>query len=194
MVSAHFTSLNIGYVFLLIYNAFFHTNINSIQNYIVTTFSYIWHIIMIAGYTFSIIALLLIIYLYMRISEIRRREKTIFGPFNESQQIGNKNDSRLKRMQDLISSDNQNDWRQAIIEADIILAEILTKQGYHGETIGEQLKQAVIADFNTLNDAWEAHKVRNEIAHQGSSFELSETFAHDIIAKYRNVFHEFNII
>ncbi len=194
MVSAHFTSLNIGYVFLLIYNAFFHTNISYISNNITTTFLYVWHIIMIAGYTFSIIALLLIIYLYMRISEIRRREKTIFGPFTEPQQVDNKESSRIQRVRDLISSDNQNDWRQAIIEADIILEETLTKQGYHGETIGEQLKQAVQADFRTLNDAWEAHKVRNEIAHQGSSFELSETLAHDIIAKYENVFHEFNVI
>ncbi len=194
MVSAHFTSLNVGYIFLLIYNVFFHTNIGSIPSNITATLLYIWHIIMIVGYAFSIIALLLIVYLYMRISEIRRREKTIFGPFTESLQVDNKNSSRLQHMQDLISSNNQNDWRQAIIEADIILEEILVKQGYHGETIGEQLKQAVPADFRTLNDAWEAHKVRNDIAHQGSSFELSETLAHDIIAKYENVFHEFNII
>ncbi len=88
-------------------------------------------------------------------------------------------------------SPNASDWRQAIIEADIILGEILTKMSYQGEGIGEQLKQANKADFNTLDQAWEAHKVRNQIAHEGSDFHLDQHEAKRVINLYRQVFEEF---
>ncbi len=90
-----------------------------------------------------------------------------------------------------VESVNPNDWRQAIIEADILLGEVLTHLGYRGEGIGEQLKRANKADFVTLNDAWEAHKVRNEIAHSGSDFPLTQIEARQVIHKYRKVFEEF---
>ena len=51
-------------------------------------------------------------------------------------------------------------------DADIILDELLTKMGYRGESIGEKLKRVEKGDFVTLDDAWEAHKVRNRIAHE----------------------------
>ena len=46
----------------------------------------------------------------------------------------------------------------------------------------------------SLQDAWEAHKIRNDIAHQGSAFALTGNIAYRTIAKYRNVFEEFHAI
>ena len=80
------------------------------------------------------------------------------------------------------------------MEADIMLADILTKMGYQGDSIGEQLKGVEPSDFLTLNDAWEAHKVRNQIAHQGSDFQLNERDAKRIIGLYKKVFSEFYYI
>ena len=71
---------------------------------------------------------------------------------------------------------------------------MLTSQEYQGETIGEQLKQVEPSDFLTLNDAWEAHKVRNEIAHTGSTFVLSDVVARHTIVRYENVFREFAML
>jgi hypothetical protein len=90
-----------------------------------------------------------------------------------------------------VDSPNASDWRHAIIEADIILGEILTKMSYHGEGIGEQLKQANKADFKTLDQAWEAHKIRNQIAHEGSDFSLSQHEAKRVVNLYKQVFEEF---
>jgi|ERR1035437_229559 hypothetical protein len=90
-----------------------------------------------------------------------------------------------------VDSPNGSDWRQAIIEADIILGEILTKMSYQGEGIGEQLKQANKADFNTLDQAWEAHKIRNQIAHEGSDFAMSQHEAKRVVNLYRQVLEEF---
>ncbi len=98
---------------------------------------------------------------------------------------------RWANIQSLIHSYNQNDWKQAIIEADTILEEMLEKIGYEGNTIGERLKQANPDDFITINHAWEAHKVRNRIAHGGSKFNLSKDEAERIIELYKDVFNEF---
>jgi len=94
-------------------------------------------------------------------------------------------------VQSLMESQNNNDWRQAIIESDIMLDEMLTKIGYAGQSIGEKLKNVEESDFFTLNDAWEAHKVRNRIAHKGSDFVISHSEAMRVIGLYENVFREF---
>lgn len=93
-----------------------------------------------------------------------------------------------------VSSSNPSDWRLAILEADILLNEVLDKMGYHGVTIGEKLKSVERSDFDHLNDAWEAHKTRNMIAHEGSDFRLSQSEAKAVIAKYERVFKEFYFI
>jgi len=90
-----------------------------------------------------------------------------------------------------VDSPNPSDWRQAIVEADIILGQILTRLGYHGEGIGEQLKGVDKASFKTLDQAWEAHKIRNQIAHEGSDFAMSQHEAKRVINLYRQVFEEF---
>jgi hypothetical protein len=93
-----------------------------------------------------------------------------------------------------VDSANQNDWLLAIIEADIILGEILDKMGYRGEGIGEKLKRVEKSDFRTLDSAWEAHKVRNAIAHQGSDFVINQREAKRVISLYKDVFEEFYYI
>ncbi len=90
-----------------------------------------------------------------------------------------------------VESANENDWRHAVIEADIILGDMLTGLGYRGEGIGEQLKRVVRGDFKTLDEAWEAHKIRNELAHAGSDYPFSQFEARRVVGLYRKVFEEF---
>ncbi len=92
-----------------------------------------------------------------------------------------------------VESDNPNDWKQAIIEADIILDDLLTKMGYRGESIGEKLKRVEQGDMKSLNEAWEAHKVRNQIAHE-PGFTLNHHEAKQVIHMYRKVLEEFYYI
>ncbi len=140
-----------------------------------------------------------IIYCVERLKVIRVKEEQIydlkvepaFEPTDPgTAHLANRWESVMKHM----DSKNENDWKQAIMEADIILDDILTKMGYRGESVGEKLKRVVTGDFHTLNEAWEAHKVRNQIAHEGSSFQLSEHDAKNVIHMYRKVFEEFYYI
>lgn len=101
---------------------------------------------------------------------------------------------RWRKIVELVDSQNQNDWRQAILDADTVLDEILKKGGYIGDSLGERLTNANKADFQTLDQAWDAHKVRNMIAHDGSSYLLSQHEAKRVINLYKQVFEEFYFI
>ncbi|OHA88719.1 MAG: hypothetical protein A2653_00250 [Candidatus Zambryskibacteria bacterium RIFCSPHIGHO2_01_FULL_43_25] len=93
-----------------------------------------------------------------------------------------------------LRSDNPNDWKFAIIEADIVLNDMLDAMGYRGETIADKLKNVEESDFHTVDAAWEAHKVRNMIAHEGANFAVTEREVRRVIDLYRQVFEEFNFI
>lgn len=94
----------------------------------------------------------------------------------------------------LADSQNPSDWRLAIIEADIILSDLLDKLQLPGDTMGEKLKAVEKSDFITLDAAWEAHKFRNSIAHEGSDFLINEREIHRVISLYESVFKEFELI
>jgi hypothetical protein len=112
--------------------------------------------------------------------------------YEEHFKSGPKN-NRIQDMFDHVSSDNPSDWKLAIIEADIILDEILKEAGYAGVSLGERLKSISPTQLQSLDDAWQAHKVRNQIAHGGADFILTQKLAQDTIKQYRRVFHELGV-
>lgn len=136
-----------------------------------------------------------IIYVVDGLKRCRRREEIIYGPPEIPVVKEEKGDPALvkkwQKILDHVGSKNENDWRQAIIEADIILDDLLSKLGYQGETIGERLKRVDKGDFKTLSQANEAHWVRNRIAHDGSDHPLNQLEAQRVINLYKQVFEEF---
>ena len=106
---------------------------------------------------------------------------------------GVRKSDRLSDVMTHIDSPHPNDWKLAIIEADIILDDVLKQKGYAGNSLGERLKSISTNQLNSLNDAWEAHKVRNRIAHEGADFVLTKRVAEETISRYRRVFSEFDV-
>jgi hypothetical protein len=94
----------------------------------------------------------------------------------------------------LSESENSSDWRLAVIEADIVLDELLEKLQLPGDTMGEKLKAVEKSDFTTIESAWEAHKARNMITHEGSDFLVNQREIRRIISLYEAVFKEFYLI
>ncbi|MBC7981773.1 hypothetical protein H7X65_01705 [Candidatus Parcubacteria bacterium] len=92
------------------------------------------------------------------------------------------------------NSANQADWKLAILEADIMLYEVLNKSGFQGFSIGEMLKFTDKSKLATLDLAWRAHKIRNEIAHQGLDYVLTRSKVEEAIGDYEQVFEELNFI
>ncbi|MHB0865356.1 MAG: hypothetical protein ACYC1Y_00390 [Minisyncoccota bacterium] len=187
--------INVEYGFRSLYKCFSGSCTGSLDT---SSFSallaHLWLSIIIIGYVFSVLALIVVIYATMRLFELRKREEEFYGTLLLASDDAGGANPRWLHIESLLASASASDWRTAIIEADILLDDMLTKQGYVGEGVGEKLKSVEPSDFNTLQDAWEAHKVRNQIAHEGSVFDLSETLARRTIARYESVFREFKMI
>lgn len=92
------------------------------------------------------------------------------------------------------NSASQADWKLAILEADIMLFDVLNKSGFQGYSIGEMLKFTDKSKLATLDLAWRAHKIRNEIAHQGLDYVLTRQKVEEAISDYEKVFEELNFI
>ncbi len=149
------------------------------------------------SFPISLFFLIAIIYCVEQLKHIRKKEELIYDTKTEPAYQETSGDPALAhRWENVIQhieSPNMNDWKQAILEADIILDDILTAMGYRGESIGEKLKRVEAGDFHSLNEAWEAHKVRNQIAHE-SNFVITQHDALAAINMYRKVFEEFYYI
>lgn len=187
--------INLEYFFRLLYNLLHGTGVSAgsggiSAGHLLTTFSSLWLLFTILVYLFSLAAIGVLVYATMRLYQTRQEEAPKYATIPEEQEHEHVEHDRWNHIMQLIESGQENDWRQAIIEADIMLDELLDRLGYQGESTGEKLRAVNPAHFHTLNNAWEAHRVRNEIAHQGSAYQLSEHLAHRTIANYEAVFRE----
>ena len=154
----------------------------------------LWFWIIILGYALSIAGLFVIVYTTVRLFELRKREAQYYGTLITPPEAPGGENPRWKHIESLMEGASASQWREAITEADIMLDDLLMRRGYTGVGVGEKLRSATRTDFHTLDDAWEAHKVRNQIAHEGSAFDLSETLARRSIARYEAVFREFDAL
>ncbi len=145
---------------------------------------------------FVIIFLIAIMfYSYIRIREMRKEEHEHLAHLHaETAQTASPVNQKWDDITTKISSDNPSDWRLAIIEADTILDEILIEIMPEGESLGDRLTKLSPGGFRTIRSAWDAHTVRNKIAHQGSDFELTRQEARRVIGLYEEVFREFKYI
>ncbi len=95
---------------------------------------------------------------------------------------------------ELAGSGNESDWRRAILEADIMLSDALRTYGWEGATVADQLRQANPLQMRTLDIAWEAHKMRNRVAHEGERLSLTDRDVMATIDQFRRVFEELGAI
>ncbi len=155
-----------------------------------------WGTIVILSVLVSLFLVTLTIYSVVRILQIRKHEEQRFAAAAHpvaSRDVP-KAQLRWNRIKEEISSESEQSWRLAILEADIMLNELLDLLAYRGETMADKMKQVERADWKTIDLAWEAHKVRNAIAHQGSMQRLSDREARRVIGLYEQVFKEFKFV
>ncbi len=143
---------------------------------------------------FCLIFLIGFMYAILKMREVEKIWHEQIYPIPIAEDATGPKNEKWERVLVHIASTNPSDWRLAILEADIILDELLDHLGYIGDSISDKLKKATTGDFKTLQSAWEAHKIRNAIAHEGQDFILSEREAARIISLYQSVFSEFDYI
>ena len=193
--------------FFLNLEYFFNGLLNLIKN-IITYFSDTAHMNMV----YNILALIAILFLSViaycaiRLIEIRKREHAHLHEEiheyaihkaerekSDSSAQGGRN-LRWQNVLKYLASDNQDEWKLAIMEADSMLENLTDILELEGISVGEKLKSTNKDRFKSLDDAWEAHIVRNKIAHGGLQFELTKREAQRVIYLYEKVFREFGHI
>jgi hypothetical protein len=155
-----------------------------------------WSVIGTISSGFSIILIGVIIFSLVRMREIQLYEKReveheIKEALARDAEVERNENPRWRYIQTLLESPNESDWRIAVIESDTMLDEVLAERGYEGETISEKLKGT---NFSTVQNAWDAHNVRNQIAHEGSDFPISQIEARRTVKMFQNVFEELNVV
>jgi len=142
----------------------------------------------------GIIFVVVIINYIIRVTKIRKEEKMeLYKPITATAAPQKRNEQWEKVLAHLEST-NPSDWRVSIMEADSMLDELVKKMRYKGENMGERMKNADRGKFKTLQSAWEAHLIRNKVAHEGSQFDLPHDEARRVIRLYEVVFNEFDFI
>lgn len=93
----------------------------------------------------------------------------------------------LNKQWETIMVEGRSNPHKAILDADKLLGYMLEAHGYEG-SIGDMLKKGGSL-FNNLNNVWEAHKMRNKIAHEiGISISAQEV--ERTLLKFKRAFKE----
>lgn len=101
-----------------------------------------------------------------------------------------RNTERWAAVLENVGTSSESDWRLAILEADIILDDMLKDMGTFGDTVADRLKSVNEHTLPSIQKAWEAHLVRNRIAHDGANFALSQHEARRVIGLFETVLKE----
>lgn len=144
----------------------------------------------------SLALIALIAYCSIRMFQIRQIERRRFAAAQQTvaAQDVPKTKLRWQHILEEAASDSDQARRLAILEADIMLNELLDTLGYKGETMADKMRAADRVNFRTIENAWEAHRARNRIAHEGAAHPISAREARRVIALYESVFREFRVI
>ena len=186
------TYLNIEYVF------------NKIANSIQPTINFFtnpstWGTIGTVSAVISIIFLSIIIFSLVRMYEIQVFDKEeidheIKHALAKEKEKDRDLNPRWKYILTLLESPNESDWRVAIIESDTLLEEAFRERGLVGNTMSELLEEAKMNGYTSIQNAWDAHLVRNKIAHEGMNYPITQVEVRRVIKLYQNVFEDLQVI
>ncbi len=155
--------------------------------------------LVLISYLVTLFGITITIYAVVRLIELSNEE---FGHLKhaihdaherEHARASGKN-TRWQHVENLMHTDDSGSWRLAIIEADSILEDALEARGITGDSIGEKLKNSTPGDLASLQAAWDAHQIRNRIAHEGSDYELTARDARRAFQSYEIVLRELGYI
>lgn len=158
-----------------------------------------WNKIGIFSMLVSILALVIIIFSLVRMYEIQVFDKEeieheIAHALAKDKEMERTLNPRWKYILTLIDSPNESDWRISIIEADTLLEETFKDKGLVGDSMSELLEEAKLNGYMGVQGAWDAHMIRNRIAHEGQAFPLTQVEGRRVIKLYQNIFEYLEVI
>jgi len=119
---------------------------------------------------------------------------TLFGMDIPEELVTKKKQLRKKwdAIKAKLKSDNESDWKVAIIEADNLIDDLLKRLGYKGENMGERLEKIVPGQIENLEGLKAAHDFRNQIIHE-EGLKLTQEKAKEILDIYEEFLNSFEV-
>ncbi len=142
-------------------------------------------VLKIVSINISFFLLALIVFLA---SKLIQQNKQPIQALVEAQTVSSEDeasqDKTWQKLFDKIQIEDESSFKMAIIEADQILDSLLIKKGFKGADMGERLKQVTANQIPNLDAVWQAHKLRNRIAHE-SNVKLTQQQARQALEIYQ---------
>jgi len=157
------------------------------ETYIADTITPFLPVLEVVSITVSLLFFAGTVFCVIKIREIQSKEYKKYKAIDIEKQAISERDTQWEIVMKHMDSDNPAEWKLAIIEADSILDDIMKDLGYDGDNLGERLKSVNKGEHVSIEYAWEAHKVRNAIAHEGT-FSLNRREARRIVGLYEKSF------
>ena len=111
------------------------------------------------------------------------------GRYREVLEQRKKIREKWEKITEAIKFGSERDFRLAIIELDSLVDQILIAHGHPGEDMGERLKSIHPNELSNLNALWEAHKIRNRLAHE-PDFHISANEAKKVTETYHQILED----
>jgi hypothetical protein len=92
-----------------------------------------------------------------------------------------------------LTSKDEANYKLSVIEADKLLDTVLKKLTIPGETMGERLKAIPRSQLPSLDNVWQAHRLRNHLVHT-TEFVLTEGKSKQAIDIYKQAFIELKVL
>lgn len=92
-----------------------------------------------------------------------------------------------------LDSPRENDWKQAVVEADKLVDTALQQAGFPGETFGDRLTNIEQGVLLSLDGLWWAHRIRNRVAHELDYF-LRYTEAKQAVSYFQAALEELKLV
>lgn len=185
--------LNVEYWFRVIYELIVNRDDISFDRFIAIAAD-VWQVVTYVSYVATLGLLVFLVYVILQTRAIAREDEERFATIESKTAKKSLTHARWQHVEEGMAGLQESDWRQAIMEADIMLDDVLVARGHSGDTLADRLKQLSPAQVPSLDGLWDAHRIRNRIAHEGSAFKLEERVAHRTIQAYRSAFVELGVL
>ena len=136
-----------------------------------------------------VIALIAVI---IKLNSFNTKKVPVSGIFSPPGSASSGVNARWEEVQRHIVSTREAEWKFAVIEADKIVDDVL-KNSFPGETMGERLMNIKKGQLETLDGLWEAHKIRNRLAHDMNYF-LRYTEAKKAVILFERTLKELQVL
>ncbi len=97
-----------------------------------------------------------------------------------------------KKINKKLESELESEYKLAVIEADVLLDEVLSRMGHTEETIEEKLKATTSAELYNIEEVKKARKTRNGIVYD-PDYSLTLDKAKETLKVYEEAFKNLNV-